>query len=101
MYDARDLIHCSEDGIRYLVSINKITKQKEGFGIAYEEEKCKFFEGYFMNDKKNGKGRSYIIKGPNKGHFYEGDFLNDKYHGEGRYKWPGTDEYVGSFKNGL
>ena len=44
----------------------------QGFGMLHEKLKDKFYEGQFTDGLKHGKGRSYIFKGPNKGHMYEG-----------------------------
>ncbi len=54
------------------------------------------YEGFWENDKKNGKGRMiYINSGT-----YVGDFIEDKRNGKGRYYDPLNDEiYEGEWSN--
>ena len=39
------------------------------------------FEGEYLNDKRNGKGKEYYIKGELK---FEGEYLNGKRNGKGK-----------------
>ena len=32
---------------------------------------------------------------------YEGDFVNDKFEGKGKYIWEDGEYYIGQFKNGV
>ena len=47
------------DGIIY------VTSKLEKINFSYDPAKSKFYEGGMLNDKKNGEGRSYIIRGQN------------------------------------
>ena len=53
------------------------------------------YEGEFVNDKREGKGIFYYIKG-NK---YEGEWKNDKRHGKGKMYYTSGDIYDGDYKN--
>ena len=56
----------------------------------------------FVDGLKQGRGCSFVFRGPHRGHLYEGDFENDKYQGVGQYQWPDDeDRYCGQFEGGL
>ena len=94
----------------------KFIKNKEN----EEEEYTMTYEGEFVNDKYDGKGKyiwkngEYYIgewsKGERNGKGadyykddkirYEGDFLNGKYHGNGKYILENGEYYIGQFLNG-
>ena len=67
-------------GNKYIGQWNEETNTKEGVGIMVTKEGS-IYEGYWYNEKWNGKGR-WIY---NNGDFYEGDFEDDLYHGSGMY----------------
>ena len=96
----------------------KYTK-KEGFGEEFflgnkykgefkEDKKCgngemvlnnnDIYQGYFSDDKFNGKGK-YIWSNIKKE--YEGDFVDGKIHGNGILKWGNNMYYKGEFNNGI
>ena len=95
----------------------KLTKNKENKEV---EELIMTYEGEFVNDKYDGKGKyiwkneEYYIgewsKGERNGKGtdyykdnkirYEGDFLNGKYHGNGKYTLENDEYYIGQFSNG-
>ena len=96
----------------------KYTK-KEGFGEEFflgnkykgefkEDKKCgngemvlnnnDIYQGYFLDDKFNGKGK-YIWSNIKKE--YEGDFVDGKIHGNGILKWGNNMYYKGEFNNGI
>ena len=74
---------------------------KNGKKIGKEKMKIFFndkliFEGESLNEKKNGKGIEYDLKGKK---IFEGEYLNDKRNGKGiEYNFDG--EFEGEFRNG-
>ena len=54
------------------------------------------YEGEFVNDKIEGKGRIKFLKS---GIEYEGTFINDNIEGYGKFKWINGDIYEGEVKN--
>ena len=50
------------------------------------------------NDLKHGKGILYYPNGNIK---YDGEFVNDGYEGKGKYIWESGNYYIGEFKNDL
>lgn len=58
--------------------------QKNGKG-AYFYGDCLLYEGYFLNDKYDGKGIAYFNNG---NVMYSGDFKNNNYHGKGASFYP-------------
>ena len=42
------------------------------------------FEGEYLNDKRNGKGKYYYNQGDKLMLIFEGEYLNDKKHGNGK-----------------
>ena len=93
--------------------------KKEGKGI--EKTNDYTYEGDFLNDLKQGKGKiKYNITGDyyegdfkkgaltGKGYYiwknkntYLGDFVDGKMHGKGLYKWPDGNEYEGEYINNI
>ena len=53
------------------------------------------YEGDFLHDKKNGKGKQTWDDGD----IYEGDFKDDDMHGKGKYTYPNGNIYQGDFKH--
>ena len=72
---------------------NKINGKKEGKGIYFYTNGCKY-EGYFKNDKKNGTGIFYY----NNGDKYEGNFEEGNYEGKGIFYFNNGDRYEGNFE---
>ena len=54
------------------------------------------YEGEFVNDKIEGKGKIKFLKS---GIEYEGTFINDNIEGYGKFKWINGDIYEGEVKN--
>lgn len=54
------------------------------------------FEGYFINGKKNGRGK-YIWAN---GDIFDGNWVDGKRHGHGTYTWADGDTYEGDWKDG-
>jgi hypothetical protein len=57
------------------------------------------YEGDFVADKREGRGKYAWGRGPWAGDSYEGPYLNDKRHGRGAYRWPTGDVYEGPFED--
>jgi len=55
-----------------------------------------YFEGTYVNGKRNGKGTYHYHDGSS----YVGDYSNDQRHGQGIYILPDGSKYTGQFKNG-
>ena len=72
---------------------NKTNGKKEGKGIYFYTNGCKY-EGYFKNDKKNGTGIFYY----NNGDKYEGNFEEGNYEGKGIFYFNNGDRYEGNFE---
>ncbi|CAG9323827.1 unnamed protein product [Blepharisma stoltei] len=72
------------------------SKVRDGRGyLVYIEEKSKF-QGYFKDDKINGRGR---LCSPEK--ILEGDWYDGRLYGEGKEKSRDKSSYKGSYKDGL
>ena len=59
-------------------NINNLYKLKDGKGFIKEYNRLNFkliFEGYYLNGKRNGRGKEYNFDGCLK---YEGEYLNGK-----------------------
>lgn len=69
--------------------------EKNGFGKETTFEYI--YEGFFLNNKKNGKGKLLFKTTFD---FYEGNFIDNNMTGEGFYSWANKDTYKGSFING-
>eukprot|EP01083_Nonionella_stella_P206076 749882_1 len=50
--------------------------------MAYLKDGTLWYDGEWINGKRNGKGTSYYPNGRKR---YIGDFKNNKYHGEGAF----------------
>ena len=59
-----------------------------------------FYEGEFIYDKREGKGKKTWTDGPSKGDVYDGEWKNDKMHGKGIYKYHNGKEYNGEWNCG-
>ena len=88
----------NEKGEKYIGAFKN--NLKEGKGILYYDINCKSkikrYEGQFLKDQPNGKGRMYW----NDGDRYEGEFTDGKPEGKGIMYCNNGDMYEGEFKNG-
>ena len=82
------------DNSVYYGHLNTTTWQKEGFGILYSNDGCKY-EGYFKDDMKHGPGRLLHIDG----YYYEGNFEKGKTNGFGKYVNLDGTMYIGYWKD--
>jgi len=57
-----------------------------------------YYIGELKNNMKNGKGIIYYKNGNIK---YDGDFVNDKFEGKGKYTMENGDYYIGEWKNNM
>ena len=57
------------------------------------------YEGDFIDNKMEGKGKMYYNTDPWKGDIYEGSFKNDQPEGKGIYYWNNGNRYEGDFIN--
>ena len=65
--------------------------------IRFEEYKNgEYFLGQFKNNKKNGKGTLYYSNHEIK---YEGNFVDDKFEGRGKMFFENGEYYIGEFKD--
>ncbi|CAG9312094.1 unnamed protein product [Blepharisma stoltei] len=106
-----------ENGAIYTGEWNN-DKQRHGYGVQIWPDGSKY-EGYWMLDKANGKGRlthgdGDVYEGDWKddkahgfgiymhtdGAKYEGQWQDDKQHGKGTETWPDGARYVGDYING-
>jgi len=55
-----------------------------------------YYIGEFKNGKRNGKGEYYDKNGLR----YKGDWADDKEEGEGKYIFENNEYYIGEFKKG-
>ena len=90
-------------------------------GLGFEETTETYYEGFFKDNVKSGKGKliykktndtyegdfsDNAITGFGKYHWnnndtYEGTFVNGKMEGKGHYKWPDGGEYYGEYRNNI
>ena len=56
------------------------------------------FEGDWINDKREGKGK-IIYEKNRKEEIFEGTFVNDKIEGEGIFHFKNKEKLIGNFKN--
>jgi hypothetical protein len=105
--------------------------KRHGKGVLYyNDERTSFYDGEWHNDARHGHGMMQYVSGSqydgewrnnrkhgkgtmrwvNKQQEYTGEWCNDMPNGIGEYHWfgnerkpsaPGTNKFVGSFKNGL
>ena len=73
-----------------------IVINNEFFGKYLYNNKDKY-EGYIINNKRNGKGKMIYSNND----IYKGEWLNDKMNGYGIYKYKNGDLYKGNFINNL
>ena len=74
-----------------------VNDKYEGKG-KYNYEDGKYYIGEWKNGLRNGRGILYYKNG---NILYEGDFVNDKFEGNGKYIWEDGSYYIGLWKNGL
>jgi len=67
--------------------------EKDGFGIQYNNNKNKEYEGNFKNGFFEGKGVYYY----NNGYRYEGDWKNNKREGDGIMCYQSGGKSMGKF----
>ena len=83
------------NGIKYIGNWKK--GSMDGEGTLYDKDNKLIFEGNYIYNKKNGKGR-FIYKD---NEYYEGEFLDDKMEGKGIYYYQNGDKWEGYFKNNM
>ena len=112
-------IHEYENKSLYLGEWNIQTNKRHGRGIIQWNDGSKY-EGYWVNDKANIKGRLLLSSGDiyegewkddkasghgvyhkNNGECYDGEWENDKQSGNGYEKWPDGSCYKGEYRNGM
>ena len=92
------LIQNQIERISALDSIKELKKLQNQENKSYKTKEYPNgdrYEGYYVDDKKHGKGIYYFINGDQ----YEGDYVNDKKHGKGIYCFDNGDRYEGIFKD--
>ena len=65
------------------------------FKKIYENGDC--YIGQYLNGKRHGKGTLYNKNGKV---IYEGEFVNDKEEGKGKYIYENGNYYLGHWMNG-
>jgi len=107
-----------DNGARYTGEWSIESSKRDGFGVQVWGDGSKY-EGFWRNDKANGKGRLIHADGDvyegdwvddkahGKGcytHYdgakYEGDWVEDKQHGNGVETWPDGARYEGNYYDG-
>ena len=58
-----------------------------------------YYEGDFVHDKKEGKGKFLYTADAEKGDIFEGEWKDDKKKGKGVYKYKNGDIYEGEWKD--
>ena len=53
------------------------------------------YEGYWKENKKNGRGRIILLNKEEKVEIYEGTFKDNVFEGEGTYIWADGEKYIG------
>ena len=81
-----------ESGIIYEGYLLISNEQRDGYGIQIWPDGSKY-EGYWKENKANGKGRLIHADGD----VYEGDWVDDKAHGIGKYSHMDGAEYIGDW----
>ena len=67
--------------------------KRNGHGIFYFSS-GNVYQGYFVNNKKEGYGEFYYAKSQE---YYKGYWMNDKKHGQGEYFFKNGDKFEGFF----
>ena len=75
---------------------NKLVYDEENNIITYQNGE--YYIGQWLNGLKNGRGTIFYRDNNIK---YEGDFVNNKFEGKGRYNWENGEYYIGQWSNGL
>ena len=88
-------ITTSENGDKYLGEWNFHTNQKDGKGIKLFISDGTIYEGSWLEDKPNGKGR--IIN--DDGTWYQGEWLNGVANGKGKWQSKDGSKYEGDWLN--
>ena len=88
------------NGDKYFGQWDSETKEFYGQGIYVEASTGEFYEGYFKENRKDGRGRSIYSNGS----CYEGQYQNNQRHGKGTFTWGqdsrwAGDTYMGDFKH--
>jgi hypothetical protein len=91
---AGQTVSATPTGFEYQSS--PVNQAQKGIYKAYTWPNGDRYEGYWLNDKQNGKG-SYTW--PN-GNRYEGDWVNGERNGKGIMTWPNGNRYEGDFVDG-
>ena len=91
----KGILYNKDENIKYEGDF--IDDKFEGRG-KYFYENGEYFIGEFKNNLKNGKGIEYYKNGDIK---YEGDFIDDYREGNGKYNYENDDYYIGQFSFGL
>ena len=81
-----------EEGIKYTGEWNP-QGERHGYGVQSWADGS-HYEGYWVNDKANGKGRLYHADGD----IYQGDWKDDKAHGYGVYLHTDGAKYEGNWE---
>lgn len=74
-----------------------MSDMKHGIGRLTYKGINDIYEGEFINNHINGKGKYYWANQE----IYEGTFINGKMHGKGIYKLPDGSQYIGEYVNNL
>ncbi|ORX55307.1 histone H3 K4-specific methyltransferase SET7/9 N-terminal domain-containing protein [Piromyces finnis] len=69
----------------------KIVRSGHGKFVSLSNQST--YEGEWVNDEINGKGKIEYANGNS----YEGDWLNNKYNGTGTYRWSDGSYYIGEW----
>ena len=59
-----------------------------------------YYEGDWVHDKREGKGKMIWTENPCYGDIYDGGWKNDERHGKGMYRYANGDIYEDEWKNG-
>jgi hypothetical protein len=74
--------------------------RKHGKGVKSWPSSGDRYEGYFVDDLKDGSGiYTWGRRSASAGERYIGGFRADKRHGYGVYEWPNGDRYAGAWDN--
>jgi len=82
-----------ENNAKYKGQWSKSSNMRHGYGVQVWSDGS-MYQGYWKNDKANGKGRLIHADGD----IYEGDWKDDKAHGKGVYKHTDGAEYNGDWR---